>query len=491
MIRSARCLAPPCASRCVRAARASPLASPRSDPTAGRAVFTGATVPTATSIELESGGDRPGLDATTRSTSRRRRRSISYGDRALDSLDLDTGALSPGATVARRRARARRRCSRTSGTSPATALTLGCELRSRPAESSSRTATRSRYTRSAAASARYARRRRRRASGSPTSSSSALSLRQRHDYLHLRYARDTALEAGHGPTAIDSDCGGRRAASRTRRRPSTTTSTSRAAARRRANLRRQPRRASCELVARTCRSASRITRRPASTIQNAARRHDDVHAARRATAARSLHGAATVLHLAAGERRRRAARAPARSSSICTSAVRWEDLSRVPGVRRARLRLDVLRSAGDPRVDRAAARLSRSVRAVGRRRAGRATGERAAVRRAPRLRDRRGRRRPDVAAHDRAVLVHRSTSACSCGSRRRSCCSRRTACSTSRACTSRDSAFDPRDAIDVHRQRLRLLDRGVRGGAQRLRASRPRDGDYQRGRARDPPRASL
>src|SRR5574337_722194 len=79
---------------CGLAARAH--AEPRQDPTAGRAVFTGATMPNPTSIELNPGAleldttDEIYVAATT---------VIDQLGIHRSNLDLATGALSPGANV--------------------------------------------------------------------------------------------------------------------------------------------------------------------------------------------------------------------------------------------------------------------------------------------------------------------------------------------------------------------------------------------------------
>src|SRR6185503_20870175 len=71
-------------------------ASPRSDPTAGRAVFTGATVAGAESIDLDPAAIGPTfLNAIYLGASA----VIDHYRVRLDSLDPTTGAITPGANV--------------------------------------------------------------------------------------------------------------------------------------------------------------------------------------------------------------------------------------------------------------------------------------------------------------------------------------------------------------------------------------------------------
>ncbi len=179
-------------------------ASPRSDPSSGRSVFTGATMPAATSIDLDPAAIGPGqfdyaYIAATGVYDH-------YGVR-LDSVDLTTGAISTGESI------------RDHEFSPGGMLayvwhigvdqrvTLGFELRSDPGETfiANRTGLgyqtlgggQRGYKAGFAASVRLL-----------DNVFIGIGLNSETSYLHLHYARDTALENGHGANGIDSDCGG-------------------------------------------------------------------------------------------------------------------------------------------------------------------------------------------------------------------------------------------------------------------------------------------
>lgn len=181
--------------------------SPRSDPTVGRAVFTGAATPNATSIDVNPAA--LGLGISTEfyfaALAVLNRYSI---DR--DSLDINTGTLtdgpptttdyaaSPGGTMAI-----------VYHTGTDSRITLGFELaRTTPAErflerDIYRYHTLGGYHRTiapltVAASLRVTRR-----------FYIGVSIASQSNFLKLRYARDTALESGRDPDrGIDSDCGG-------------------------------------------------------------------------------------------------------------------------------------------------------------------------------------------------------------------------------------------------------------------------------------------
>ena len=178
-------------------------ASPVGDPTAGRAVFTGASVPDVTSIDVDPAaiGIAAGFQTEL----------FVSGIGVLDQLrihqrtfDLNTGALSPGADVSALAAGA-------GGTVGAiyhlpAHLTIGAELRALPPTvfPQDRPSLRyfslggyqREYTLQAAAAAQFG----------PLYIGVSVGLQK--TYLRLRYARDTALAAGDGANGVNSDCGG-------------------------------------------------------------------------------------------------------------------------------------------------------------------------------------------------------------------------------------------------------------------------------------------
>ncbi len=179
-------------------------ASPRTDPSAGRSVFTGATMPAATSIDLDPAAIGPGqydyaYIAATGVYDH-------YGVR-LDTVDLATGAISRGTTL------------HDSELSPGGMLayvwhigtdhrvTLGFQLRSAPGETFIANRTDLAYHTLGGGQRSYS-------AGFGTSVRLldslfiGISLRSDTTYLHLHYARDTALENGHGANGLESDCGG-------------------------------------------------------------------------------------------------------------------------------------------------------------------------------------------------------------------------------------------------------------------------------------------
>jgi long-subunit fatty acid transport protein len=177
-------------------------ASPRSDPTSGRAVFTGATVSSAESIDLNPAAIGPGfLNAIYVGASA----VVDHYAVRLDNLDPTSGAITPGDTV------------HDNELAPGGLLaaiihlndraTVGAELQTPPAESfiegknqlqyftlggSQRT-----YRAGIAASFRVT-----------NEFYFGLSLLTDTTYLHLHYAIDTALANGAGPNGITSSCGG-------------------------------------------------------------------------------------------------------------------------------------------------------------------------------------------------------------------------------------------------------------------------------------------
>ncbi|MEO6771661.1 MAG: hypothetical protein ABI467_01400 [Kofleriaceae bacterium] len=179
------------------------FASPRSDPTSGRSVFTGATVATATSLDLNPAAIGPGVTdyaylAATAVLDQ-------YGVR-LDSLDPDTGRITPGVPIHDDEA-APGAMAAYVWHIPGDRATLGFEARSAPAETfiANRTALayhtlgggQRTYRLGLGASVRIV-----------NEVYFGLSLNSDATDLHLHYARDTALDHGRGPDGIESDCGG-------------------------------------------------------------------------------------------------------------------------------------------------------------------------------------------------------------------------------------------------------------------------------------------
>jgi long-subunit fatty acid transport protein len=179
------------------------LASPRSDPTSGRSVFTGATVATATSIDLNPAAIGPGTTdyaylAATAVLDQ-------YGVRP-DSLDITNGAITPGETIHDDEASPGGMVAYVWHI-PGDRATLAGELRSAPAETFI-------ANRDALAYHTLGGGQRTIRAGVGASIRIVnelyfgLSLNSDATYLHLHYARDAALENGRGPNGIDSDCGG-------------------------------------------------------------------------------------------------------------------------------------------------------------------------------------------------------------------------------------------------------------------------------------------
>jgi len=179
------------------------LASPNSDPTVGRSVFTGATVATASSIDLNPAAIGPG------STDYIYAAASAVLDRynvRLDSLDVASGAITPGTPIQDSELGL-------GGTAaivyhlPGDRATLSGELGTVPSE---------KFITGQEALAYHTvgggERTIRWGLGSSIRITDSfyfgLSLNSDATYLHLHYARDTALANGHGPNGIDSDCGG-------------------------------------------------------------------------------------------------------------------------------------------------------------------------------------------------------------------------------------------------------------------------------------------
>jgi len=181
-------------------------ASPRSDPTTGRAVFTGAATPGAAAIEL----DPAALGLVAPDTGELYIAAIAVIDRyavARASEDPDTGALTPGRTA------------KDVEIGPAATFawvknfakirtTIGFQAHAAPAEVFPAGVDNWKYQTTGGGQRRY---------GVTVAGSLQLtdelyvgiSLAFESTYLRIRYARDTALAAGLDPTrGIHSDCGG-------------------------------------------------------------------------------------------------------------------------------------------------------------------------------------------------------------------------------------------------------------------------------------------
>jgi hypothetical protein len=179
------------------------VASPRSDPTSGRSVFTGATMSSATSIDLNPAAIGQGSEnylyfAAMAVLDH-------YGVR-LDSVDLASGAVTPGETL--------HDYEITPGGMAAGVFhfgdqraTLGLEVRSAAGETFIANRDPLAYHTLGGGQRTYT-------VGVGTSLRITdglfvgIGLDSDATYLHLHYARDSALEAGHGAGGIDSDCGG-------------------------------------------------------------------------------------------------------------------------------------------------------------------------------------------------------------------------------------------------------------------------------------------
>jgi len=177
-------------------------ASPRSDPTAGRAVFTGAATPHATSVSLNPAAIGLGPVGEIYAAVVTTLQQLGIDRRTLDPA---TGTLAPGARV--------RDTQLGPGGMlgfiwhPSDRLTIGGEARLPPPEmlTEDRTALayhtlgdgQRTYVATLGVSLRITRK-----------FHFGASLSHENTFLRLRYARDTALEAGSGPGGITSDCGG-------------------------------------------------------------------------------------------------------------------------------------------------------------------------------------------------------------------------------------------------------------------------------------------
>jgi hypothetical protein len=185
---------------------ASALASPRSDPTQGRAAFTGASSPNPTSIEINPAalGLGPELNEFyVAATGVWNRQSIQRRE-----LDIDSGALTDGAEVSSNLLSPGGMLAFIWHSGGGGRITLGVALHSSPAERFIENEDALRYHTLGGSHRTYAGT----VAGSIRASSRfyvGVSVSLRPTFLHLRFARDTALEAGRDPMrGITSDCGG-------------------------------------------------------------------------------------------------------------------------------------------------------------------------------------------------------------------------------------------------------------------------------------------
>ncbi|MEP6865309.1 MAG: hypothetical protein ABJE66_32120 [Deltaproteobacteria bacterium] len=178
-------------------------ASPRSDPTSGRSVFTGATVATATSIDLDPAAIGPGT--TDYAYAAATAVLDQYGVR-LDALNIATGAITPGDTIHDDEASPGGMLAYVWHI-PGDRFTIAPELRSVAAETFIANRDALAYHTLGGGQRTY-----RLGLGVSVRIIDqvyfGLSLNSDATHLHLHYARDSALENGHGPNGIDSDCGG-------------------------------------------------------------------------------------------------------------------------------------------------------------------------------------------------------------------------------------------------------------------------------------------
>jgi long-subunit fatty acid transport protein len=182
------------------------IASPRSDPTTGRAVFTGAATPHATSTSLNPAalGTSPfrGVEFYLAVTSTLQQLGIERR-----TIDPGTGALSPGPQVTDTQLGPGGNLGLVWHSSDR--LTLGFEARVPPPEMLPDRKDPLRYHTLGEAQRNYLA-----TVGVSLRVTSKFhfgaSLSHENTFLRLRYARDTALEAGRGPDGIESDCGGSR-----------------------------------------------------------------------------------------------------------------------------------------------------------------------------------------------------------------------------------------------------------------------------------------
>ncbi len=186
------------------ALHASALASPRSDPTEGRAVFTGAATPNPTSIEINPAA--LGLGPEVREVYVSGTGVLEHLSIDRYNLDLGTGSLSNGESVSANLISPGGMLAYV--WHPAGRITLGAALHATPAEKFIENEEALRYHTLGGSHRTY---------GGSIASSVRLTgsvyigigISVHTSFLRLKFARDTALAAGRDPLrGIDSDCNG-------------------------------------------------------------------------------------------------------------------------------------------------------------------------------------------------------------------------------------------------------------------------------------------
>jgi hypothetical protein len=197
----ATCLAMLCALHTIA------LGSPRSDPTQGRAVFTGAATPNPTSIEVNPAALGLGIPDELYFAAAATLDHVSIDRRELD---IDTGALSDGESVSGNLLSPGGMIAGVWHSGTGGRVTLGVALHSSPAERWLENEQALRYHTLGGSHRAY--------SASVASSFRlggrvhlGIGLSIRTSFLQMSFARDSALAAGRDPLrGIDSDCGGTR-----------------------------------------------------------------------------------------------------------------------------------------------------------------------------------------------------------------------------------------------------------------------------------------
>jgi long-subunit fatty acid transport protein len=178
-------------------------AEPRTDPTVGRAVFTGAATPSAPALELDPAA--LALDTHVDEIYFSTTLALDRYSIQRQTLDLDTGALSPGASV------------HSTELGPGGSVVLLKHLRDVTFAFSVRSVPIEMFPTGQAALGYHTLGESDRITYAMTLGGGVkltdelmfgLSLSAQKRQLHLRYQRDTALANGHGPGGLDSDCGG-------------------------------------------------------------------------------------------------------------------------------------------------------------------------------------------------------------------------------------------------------------------------------------------
>lgn len=179
------------------------LASPRSDPSSGRAVFTGSTLAHPTSLTLNPAA--LSIDKTRNQFYLAFLSALHQTTVDPQQLDLDTGAYSPGERINQVQLAPGGHVSYVGRRGES--LAIGGELRVLPSEMQLEDHEALRYSTLGGGQRSYIA-----TVGVSVKLAGRVhlgaSLSHEFTTLRLRYARDTALENGYGPNGIQSDCGG-------------------------------------------------------------------------------------------------------------------------------------------------------------------------------------------------------------------------------------------------------------------------------------------